>query len=127
MLLFGVYFRSVERRSQSALGEAGSDGWAVVDHVLRMADGLLRAVNYPAAAALPSLRIGDGAAFGILAPCISIFFMATAMKQGPGAGQRRPAAFKLLWGEYRSDALFWCFTASSCATAPPTRRATACS
>lgn len=101
MLLFGIYFPqrwNVDRKAPWVkwILMAGP----VSLGLLNLAGMLARAVNVAAGAALPNVRLSDGAAFGILAPCISIFFMATAMKYSdPALGSDDRRRLKLLyWG-----------------------------
>ena len=101
MLLFGIYFPqrwNVDRKAPWVKWVLMAGPVALA--LLRMAAGLARAVNYAAAAAVPNPRLSDGAAFGILAPCISIFFTATAMKYNDPAlaSDDRRRLRLLFWG-----------------------------
>jgi sigma-B regulation protein RsbU (phosphoserine phosphatase) len=101
MLLFGIYFPqrwSVDRRFPWAK-------WILlaVPLVALLSDGvqaIVQAVNYPLAASLPRLRLSDSAAFFLIAPSVSIFFLAISYKYSDasmGSDDRR--RLKLLyWG-----------------------------
>src|SRR5262249_39818126 len=100
-LLFGVYFPQrwkVDRRFPWAK-------WILLAGPLLIllsdtVQSLAQALDYPLAAALPSLHFSDTAAFFIIPPAISIFFTGISYKYGdPSLGSDDRRRLNLLyWG-----------------------------
>jgi sigma-B regulation protein RsbU (phosphoserine phosphatase) len=101
MMLFGIYFPqrwNVDRKVPWAkyVVLVGPLYLMLRD----MIDTAVRAFDYPLASSLPRVNFSDAASFGILAPCISIFFTAIAIKYNdPDLDSDDRRRLKLLyWG-----------------------------
>jgi sigma-B regulation protein RsbU (phosphoserine phosphatase) len=99
MLLFGIYFPQRWRVDRSF-------PWAkwlllavpAASLVSNAAQALAQALNYPIAAALPKIRLSDSASFFLIAPAISVFFIAISYKYtDPSLGADDRRRLKLLY------------------------------
>jgi sigma-B regulation protein RsbU (phosphoserine phosphatase) len=99
MLLFGVYFPQ-RWRVDSRFPWAK---WLLLavpaaSLVSNAAQALAQALNYPLAATLPQVRLSDSASFFLIAPAISVFFIAISYKYSdPSLGSDDRRRLKLLY------------------------------